>query len=180
MYLGIDLGTSNSAVVGNRGGRLELFKAISGEDVLASVVMCDRSGSRYVGKRAYDQLRTSPKGIAARFKRLLGTSTVLPFGPEDGTITPEDASAEVLRQLLKQVRSGAGDVVFEGAVVTVPAAFTPDLPASPVNAEDISDGAEAMVEATIEPTVTGPEGVVSAGKILLREVVVSHLIHPSP
>ena len=88
MYLGIDLGTSNSAVVGNRGGRLELFKAISGEDVLASVVMCDRSGSRYVGKRAYDQLRTSPKGIAARFKRLLGTSTVLPFGPEDGTITP--------------------------------------------------------------------------------------------
>ena len=123
MYLGIDLGTSNSAVVGNRGGRLELFKAISGEDVLASVVMCDRSGSRYVGKRAYDQLRTAPKGIAARFKRLLGTSTLLPFGPEDGTITPEDASAEVLRQLIKQVRSQVGDAVFEGAVVTVPAAF---------------------------------------------------------
>ncbi|GAA0310944.1 hypothetical protein GCM10009087_21290 [Sphingomonas oligophenolica] len=123
MYLGIDLGTSNSAIVGNRGGRLELFKAISGEDVLASVVMCDRHGSRYVGKRAYDQLRTAPKGIAARFKRLLGTSTVLPFGPEDGTITPEDASAEVLRQLLKQVRAGTGDAVFEGAIVTVPAAF---------------------------------------------------------
>ena len=46
MYLGIDLGTSNSAIVGNRGGRLELFKAVSGEDVLASVVMCDRHGSR--------------------------------------------------------------------------------------------------------------------------------------
>ena len=101
MYLGIDLGTSNSAIVGNRGGRLELFKAVSGEDVLASVVMCDRHGSRYVGKRAYDQLRTSPKGVAARFKRLLGTSTRLPFGPEDGTISPEEASAAVLRQLLK-------------------------------------------------------------------------------
>ncbi len=123
MYLGIDLGTSNSAIVGNRGGRLELFKAISGEDVLASVVMCDRSGSRYVGKRAYDQLRTSPKGIAARFKRLLGTSTVMPFGPEDATITPEEASAEVLRQLVKQMRSGAGEAAIDGAVVTVPAAF---------------------------------------------------------
>ncbi len=123
MYIGIDLGTSNSAIVGNRGGRLELYKAVSGEDVLASVVMTDRSGSRYVGRRAYEQLRTSPQGIAARFKRLLGTSTVLPFGPEDGTITPEEASAEVLRQLLKQMRAAVGDTAIAGAVVTVPAAF---------------------------------------------------------
>ena len=88
MYLGIDLGTSNSAIVGNRGGALELFKAVSGEDVLASVVMRDRNGGRYVGKRAYDQLRIAPEGIAARFKRLLGTSTTLAFGDQGETITP--------------------------------------------------------------------------------------------
>ncbi|WP_404338282.1 Hsp70 family protein [Sphingomonas sp. MMS12-HWE2-04] len=123
MYLGIDLGTSNSAIVGNRGGRLELYKAVSGEDVLASVVMADRSGSRYVGKRAYDQLRTSPNGIAARFKRLLGTSTNLPFGPDEATITPEEASTEVLRQLIKQARAALGDVDVLGTIVTVPAAF---------------------------------------------------------
>ncbi|QGP81265.1 Hsp70 family protein [Sphingobium sp. CAP-1] len=124
MYLGIDLGTSNSAIVGNRGGRLDLYKAVSGEDVLASVVMADRHGSRYVGKRAYEQLRTSPKGIAARFKRLLGTSTILPFGPEEDSITPEEASSEVLRQLLKQMRATLGDgEAIDGAVVTVPAAF---------------------------------------------------------
>jgi molecular chaperone DnaK len=123
MYLGIDLGTSNSAIVGNRGGTLELFKAVSGEDVLASVVMRDRNGGRYVGKRAYDQLRIAPEGIAARFKRLLGTSTTLPFGNEGDTITPEEASTEVLRQLLKQVRAGVGDTEIQGAVVTVPAAF---------------------------------------------------------
>lgn len=123
MYLGIDLGTSNSAIVGNRGGRLELYKAVSGEDVLASVVMCDRHGSRYVRRGAYEQLRTSPKGIAARFKRLLGTTTMLPFGAEDGLITPEEASGEVLRQLLKQMRSTVGDEPVEGVVVTVPAAF---------------------------------------------------------
>jgi len=123
MYLGIDLGTSNSAIVGNRAGRLELYKAVSGEDVLASVVMCDRHGSRYVGKRAYDQLRTSPKGIAARFKRLLGTNTALAFGPDEGTITPEGASAEVLRQLIKQMRATVGESEVQGVVVTVPAAF---------------------------------------------------------
>jgi len=123
MYIGIDLGTSNSAIVGNRGGRIELYKAVSGEDVLPSVVMCDRHGSRYVGKRAYDQLRTSPKGIAARFKRLLGTSTVLAFGSDEGTITPEEASAEVLRQLVKQMRATVGDVDVTGTIITVPAAF---------------------------------------------------------
>ena len=122
MYLGIDLGTSNSAIVGHRGGTLELFKTISGEDVLPSVLMTDRRGSRYVGKRAYDQLQTSPKGIASRFKRLLGTSTVLPFG-SDGSISPEEASAEVLRQLLKQVDAAIGSIDLEGTVITVPAAF---------------------------------------------------------
>lgn len=122
-YIGIDLGTSNSAIVGYRDGRLELYKAVSGEDVLPSVVMCDRHGSRYVGKRAYDQLRTSPNGIAARFKRLLGTDTALPFGGADATITPQQASTDVLRQLLKQMRAAVGDVEVAGAVVTVPAAF---------------------------------------------------------
>lgn len=50
------------------------------------------------------------------------------------------------------------------------APFTPDMPASPVNAEDIGDDRDAIVAATIEPTVTGPAGVVVAGKIILKEI----------
>jgi molecular chaperone DnaK len=123
MYLGIDLGTSNSAIVGDRGGKLELFKTVTGEDVLPSVIMKDRSGSLYVGKRAYEQLRVSPQWVAARFKRLLGTSSTLPFGSEGETITPEEASAEVIRQLLTQARARIGDQPLAGSVVTVPAAF---------------------------------------------------------
>src|SRR5688500_2914710 len=123
MYFGIDLGTSNSAIVGYRDGQLELCKAVSGEDVLPSVVMLDRSGSRYVGRRAYDQLRLSPDGIAAKFKRLLGTSSVLPFGPDGGSISPEEASTEVIRQLRKQAEARFGDAEVTGAIVTVPAAF---------------------------------------------------------
>lgn len=123
MYLGIDLGTSNSAIAGYRGGRLDLYKAVSGEDVLPSVVMRDRTGGRFVGRRAYNQLQVSPEGIAARFKRLLGTATVLPFGDAGETITPEEASAEVLRQLVKQARTQIGDIDINGTVITVPAAF---------------------------------------------------------
>ncbi len=123
MYLGIDLGTSNSAIVGDRGGKLELFKTVTGEDVLPSVIMQDRSGSRYVGKRAYEQMRVAPQGIAARFKRLLGTSSALPFGPDDDKITPEEASSEVIKQLLTQARAQIGDEALTGSIVTVPAAF---------------------------------------------------------
>ncbi|MEL6542808.1 MAG: Hsp70 family protein [Pseudomonadota bacterium] len=123
MYLGIDLGTSNSTIVGNRAGKLELFKTVMGEDTLPSVLMKDRSGSLYVGKRAYEQMRVSPEGIAARFKRLLGTSSALPFGSDGETITPEEASAEVIRQLLTQARAKIGDEELVGTIVTVPAAF---------------------------------------------------------
>lgn len=122
MYLGIDLGTSNSAVVGNNGGELRLFKTKEDKDTLPSVVMADRAGSRYVGERAYRQLQTAPNQVAARFKRLLGTSSTLPFG-RDGAITPEEASTEVLRTLRSQVDAALGTVEVEGAVVTVPAAF---------------------------------------------------------
>ena len=122
MYLGIDLGTSNSAVVGNTGGELRLFKTKEDKDTLPSVVMADRGGGRYVGERAYRQLQTAPNQVAARFKRLLGTSSTLPFG-RDGSITPEEASTEVLRTLRSQVDAALGTVEVEGAVVTVPAAF---------------------------------------------------------
>ncbi|MGB3471374.1 MAG: Hsp70 family protein [Erythrobacter sp.] len=123
MYLGIDLGTSNSAIVGNRTGKLELYKSVTGEDVLPSVIMQDRSGSLYVGRRAYEQMRVAPDGIAARFKRLLGTSSTLAFGHEGATITPEEASAQVIRQLLTQARAQIGEEAVTGAIVTVPAAF---------------------------------------------------------
>ena len=42
MYLGIDLGTSNSAVVGNDHGAMRHFKTAEGTDVLPSAIMIDR------------------------------------------------------------------------------------------------------------------------------------------
>ena len=46
MYLGIDLGTSNSAIVGNDGRELRLYKTVDGSDVLPSAIMIDRRLNR--------------------------------------------------------------------------------------------------------------------------------------
>ncbi len=54
MYLGIDLGTSNSAIVGYREGGPVLFKTPEGHDVVPSVIYRDRRGNQTVGVRAYD------------------------------------------------------------------------------------------------------------------------------
>ena len=45
-HLGIDLGTSNSAVVGNGGGEPRQFKTADGTDLLPSVIHIDRRGHR--------------------------------------------------------------------------------------------------------------------------------------
>ena len=123
MYLGIDLGTSNSAIVGNDGQVLKLFKTIDGHDVLPSAVMIDRRGAMFVGKRAYDQDAFSPENVAKRFKRLMGTTTPITFKGVSRIMTAEEASTELLKALLAQARMAAGEFSSEGTIITVPAAF---------------------------------------------------------
>jgi molecular chaperone DnaK len=123
MYLGIDLGTSNSAIAGYQSGKVRLFKSAEGTDVLPSAIMIDRRGNMLVGKRAYDQAAYAPDNVAQGFKRLMGTSSPITFAATDRVMTPEDASSEILRALIAQAKMDAGDFVVEGAVVTIPAAF---------------------------------------------------------
>ena len=122
MYLGIDLGTSNSAIVGNSGREFRHFKTPEGTDVLPSAIMLDRRGGMLVGKRAYDQAAFSPESVAQGFKRLMGTSSPIRFA-NGNTMTPEEASCEVIKALLAQARMNAGDFNIEGTVITIPAAF---------------------------------------------------------
>ena len=102
MYLGIDLGTSNSAVVGNLDSQLRVFKTSDGSDVLPSVIYIDQRGHRLYGRRAYEQTRLSPDNVAKGFKRLMGTSTPMRFRASGQVMTPEECSAEILRQLVSQ------------------------------------------------------------------------------
>ncbi|TRB19690.1 Hsp70 family protein [Rhizobium rhizogenes] len=121
MYLGIDLGTSNSAVVGYIDGQLRLFKTSDGSDVLPSVIYVDRRGHRFVGKSAYDRTVTSPQSVASGFKRLMGTRSPVRINNEEWT--PEDCSAEVIRTLISQANTESGEKNIEGVVITIPAAF---------------------------------------------------------
>ena len=121
MYIGIDLGTSNSAVVGNLGGNTRLFKSSDGADVLPSVIYLDRRGHRFVGKTAQDRIMSAPKNVAAGFKRLMGTKSPIKIGGQEWT--PEECSSEIIKTLVQQAITESGDKNIEGAVITIPAAF---------------------------------------------------------
>jgi molecular chaperone DnaK len=123
MYLGIDLGTSNSAIVGSDGETLRLFKTAEGMDVMPSAIMIDRRGGLFVGRKAYDQAAFSPQSVQQKFKRLMGTGSTVEFPGTDRVLTPEEASAEVLKSLVAQARRDAPDIEIDGAVITIPAAF---------------------------------------------------------
>ena len=123
MHLGIDLGTSNSVVVGNINSQLRVFKTSEGSDVLPSVIYIDQRGHRLYGRRAYEQTRLSPDNVAKGFKRLMGTSTPIKFRASKQVTTPEECSAEILRQLVSQalLETNASEII--GTAITIPAAF---------------------------------------------------------
>jgi molecular chaperone DnaK len=123
MYIGIDLGTSNSAVAGIIDGEARVFRPADGGDVLPSVIYIDKRNHRLYGRRAYDQVLIAPENVAAGFKRLMGTSTPIEIKGAGLTLTPEECSAEIIRQLLGQATTEAGSVDISGAIITVPAAF---------------------------------------------------------
>lgn len=121
MYLGIDLGTSNSAVVGHVDGALRLFKTADGTDVLPSVIYLDKRGHRFIGKTAYDRLLSAPKNVAHGFKRSMGTKNPITLAGENWT--PVECSAEIIKTLVGQAMTEAGSQEIEGVVITTPAAF---------------------------------------------------------
>ena len=121
MYLGIDLGTSNSAVVGHIDGAMRLFKTSDGTDVLPSVIYLDKRGHRFIGKSAYDRLLSAPQNVAQGFKRSMGTKNPISFAGQ--TWTPVECSAEIIKALVGQAMTEAGNQEVEGVVITTPAAF---------------------------------------------------------
>lgn len=122
-YIGIDLGTTNSAICSFDGERIQLYKSPEQHDVTPSAIFIDRRGNKYIGSRAYMNAARNPDNAATLFKRLMGTSTPVKLPAVNLTMTPEECSAEVLRTLfgyLPEEIRGDGDT---GTVITVPAAF---------------------------------------------------------
>lgn len=124
-FVGIDLGTTNSAISTFDGEIVRTYKSPEQNDVTPSVLFFAKRGGIMVGQRAYDNAARSPQSTAALFKRIMGTNTPVRVETSEGLkeLTPEECSAEVLRALfayLPEELRQSGDIA---TVITVPAAF---------------------------------------------------------
>jgi molecular chaperone DnaK len=137
-YVGIDLGTTNSAICSFDGEHIHLYKSPEQHDVTPSAIFIDRRGNKYVGSRAYMNAARNPDNAATLFKRLMGTSTPVNLPAVNLIMTPEECSTEVLRTLfgyLPEEIRGDGDT---GTVITVPAAFNQMQKDSTMSAADMA------------------------------------------
>ena len=122
-FVGIDLGTTNSAVCTFDGSNVRIWKSPEQNDVTPSAIYIDRRGNKYIGKHAYDLAPQSPDNAAMLFKRLMGTSTPINLPALNLTMTPGECSAEVLKVLFGYLPEEMRNDPDIGTVITVPAAF---------------------------------------------------------
>ena len=97
MIIGIDLGTTNSAVGIWRDGRAELIPNSLGSLLTPSAVSIDEKGNLLVGLAARERQVTHPALTATTFKRYMGSKRKTRLGKQD--FLPEELSALVLRSL---------------------------------------------------------------------------------
>ena len=119
--IGIDLGTTNSAMAVLEGGEPEIISNAEGSRVTPSVVAFSKEGERIVGQVAKRQAVTNSDRTIASIKREMGTDYKVNIDGKD--LTPQEISAMILQKLKADAESYLGDKV-EQAVITVPAYFT--------------------------------------------------------
>ncbi len=141
--IGIDLGTTNSAMAVMQSGKPEIIANSEGNRTTPSVVAVNKNGERLVGQVARRQQVTNPKNTVYEVKRLIGRRwedkevqrDIKLMGYEmvksgngvkvkmgDKEYSPEEISAMVLGKLKADAEKFLGDKVSE-AVITVPAYF---------------------------------------------------------
>ena len=171
MYLGIDLGTSNSVIAGIVDGQARVFRPADGGEVLPSVIYFDKRGHRLYGRRAHDQALVSPDNVAAGFKRLMGTSTPIEIKGVDLKLTPEECSAEIIRQILGQAFTETGSEKVTGAVITIPAAFNQMQSEATLRAAKMA-GLERvdLLQEPIAAALASMEGAKRSGQFLVYDL----------
>jgi molecular chaperone HscC len=120
MIIGIDLGTTNSAVGVWRNGAAELIPNSLGSLLTPSAVSLSDSGELLVGMPARERQVTNPELTATAFKRYMGSQRYTSLGKQ--SFLPEELSALVLRSLKADAEKFLGETVTD-AVITVPAYF---------------------------------------------------------
>lgn len=141
--LGIDLGTTNSAMAVIEGGQPKILENAEGNRTTPSVVTVTKSGERMVGQTAKRQAVTNAQNTIFSVKRLIGRRfsdaevkdalKVLPYQVvqagegvkvkmADKEYSPQEVSAMILQKLKKDAEEKLGGKITE-AIITVPAYF---------------------------------------------------------
>ena len=123
MYIGIDLGTTNSVITSFDGKEVRIWKSPEQNDVTPSVIYINKRGGKVYGRSAYDNEPRDPENTAKLFKRLMGSNTKIRFERSSIEMTPEECSAEILRVLFNYLPEDVRNDKNTGTVITVPAAF---------------------------------------------------------
>lgn len=140
--LGIDLGTTNSAMAVFEGGEPSIIVNAEGDRTTPSVVGFRADGDRIVGKAAKNQAVTNPTNTVFSIKRFMGRRydevgselKTVPYKVKAGAgqravveingedFTPEQVSAMVLGKMKADAEKALGETITD-AVITVPAYF---------------------------------------------------------
>jgi molecular chaperone DnaK len=118
--VGIDLGTTNSAVTVLEAGEPKVIANAEGFRTTPSVVAFTKDGNILVGETAKRQAVTNVDRTVSSVKRHMGTSWK--FKVEDKEYTPQEISARILMKLKRDAETYLGESVTD-AVITVPAYF---------------------------------------------------------
>ena len=118
--VGIDLGTTNSAVSVLEGGEPTVIANAEGFRTTPSIVAFTKDGEILVGETAKRQAVTNVDRTIASVKRHMGTDWT--FSVDDKKYTPQEISARILAKLKRDAETYLGEPVTD-AVITVPAYF---------------------------------------------------------
>lgn len=118
--IGIDLGTTFSAVAVMEGGKATIIPSAEGGRTVPSVVHI-KGSERIVGQVARNQAITDPEHTVRSIKRHMGEDFKVSIDSKD--YTPQEISAMILQKLKHDAEAYLGTKVTD-AVVTVPAYFT--------------------------------------------------------
>ncbi len=118
--VGIDLGTTNSAIAVMEGGEPKVVANAEGQRVTPSVVAFSKQGEVLVGEVAKRQAITNPNRTVRSVKRHMGADWSIDI--DDKTYKAQEISARILQKLKRDAEAYLGEEVTE-AVITVPAYF---------------------------------------------------------
>jgi molecular chaperone DnaK len=119
--VGIDLGTTNSAIAVMEGSEAVVITNAEGERITPSVVGFSKTNERLVGRIAKRQAITNPDRTVVSIKRKMGTDYKVTI--DNKQYTPQEISAMILQKLKSDAEAYLGEKITQ-AVITVPAYFT--------------------------------------------------------